>query len=304
MTTVVYIAGYGRSGSTVLSAVLGSHPNIMSGGELVLGPEEWFDANRICACGLPYAECDFWSDLLRDPRIRRAADRTVRSTERLTRLPLLGLGLISRSRRDAYRQVQSHILGHITARSGKQVVVDASKSARYAAGRALALSRLAGYDVRLIHLVRDGRRALESLRRTGSNRALEGLAVAQRPSAIRACVGWLRSNACAHLFRTIEGPDRYIRLRYEDFIADPTTQLRRLGSFLGLDMTPVLDRIAGDGRFPVGHMVGGNRIRLERWITLRPAPANVVPPDLTRGERALFAAACGWLNRRYGYDAA
>ena len=32
--TIIYIAGYGRSGSTVLDIMLGDHPRIFSGGEL------------------------------------------------------------------------------------------------------------------------------------------------------------------------------------------------------------------------------------------------------------------------------
>ena len=32
--TVLYIAGYGRSGSTVLDMLLGTHPRIIGGGEL------------------------------------------------------------------------------------------------------------------------------------------------------------------------------------------------------------------------------------------------------------------------------
>ena len=58
---VVYIAGVGRSGSTVLDSVLGNHPAIQSVGELSRLANDGWIHNFYCSCGEPAKECPFWS---------------------------------------------------------------------------------------------------------------------------------------------------------------------------------------------------------------------------------------------------
>jgi hypothetical protein len=59
---VIYILGRGRSGSTVLDAVLGNAPQVQSVGEVVVGlhnfPEE------LCSNGETIAESSFWSQVI------------------------------------------------------------------------------------------------------------------------------------------------------------------------------------------------------------------------------------------------
>ena len=57
---VLYIGGEGRSGSTVLSAVLGNHEGYVPVGEL---PDVWLALlrNDRCGCGEPFATCPFWT---------------------------------------------------------------------------------------------------------------------------------------------------------------------------------------------------------------------------------------------------
>ena len=63
MYKVLYIAGDGRSGSTLLNIALGNHDQVLAMGELcnvhrfVLGQENW------CSCGLPVSDCDFWQSV-------------------------------------------------------------------------------------------------------------------------------------------------------------------------------------------------------------------------------------------------
>jgi len=58
---VLYIGGWGRSGSTLLAHVLGEVPGFVSVGELRYVWQAGPGANELCGCGLQFAECPFWT---------------------------------------------------------------------------------------------------------------------------------------------------------------------------------------------------------------------------------------------------
>src|SRR5215208_4373820 len=57
---VLYIAGLGRSGSTILANTLGQIKGFFSGGELNFIWKHALIENRLCGCGRPSQECEFW----------------------------------------------------------------------------------------------------------------------------------------------------------------------------------------------------------------------------------------------------
>ncbi len=297
----LYIGGYGRSGSTVLSAVLSAHPDLVSVGEAAFAMEDWTQG-RDCSCGKPYDECDFWADMLQSRELPTPRAALNRSVEKASTLPFLMLGLLGAPLRDAYAEYHRVVASFVRRRSGSNLIVDSSKSARLTLGRPLALSRLGGEEVYFLHLVRDGRSTLDSLTRTGSNWALEGRRAERRFRTIRGLIGWVSANLAAACVGRLVGKARYCRIRFEDFQADPDSTVQEIGRFLGRDMTPVVQRLAERAPFDTGHMVGGNRVRFQRQIEVHPPPST--PPTLSRPTRLMFAVLGGWLNSAYGYPRA
>ncbi len=59
----VYILGTGRCGSTIFEILLGSHPKIQATGEFHGLPFPKWMPGTICACGLTYNVCPFWSQV-------------------------------------------------------------------------------------------------------------------------------------------------------------------------------------------------------------------------------------------------
>src|ERR1700743_2959648 len=59
--TVIYIAGSGRSGSTLLERVLGEMPGAVNVGELIDVFRRTAPLGERCGCGLPFTDCPFWS---------------------------------------------------------------------------------------------------------------------------------------------------------------------------------------------------------------------------------------------------
>ena len=65
---LVYIAGYPRSGSTLLLRLLGAAPGYFAIGEL---HEVWlrsFIEDQLCGCGRSFSECDFWEQVVAPKR--------------------------------------------------------------------------------------------------------------------------------------------------------------------------------------------------------------------------------------------
>jgi hypothetical protein len=174
MTKVLYIAGYGRSGSTVLDVILGNHSHFVGIGEVSFLLDDWGNSSRLCACGAPYSECQFWKGLFPNQFPPSELAQTVRKIEKLSSVPRLLLGLIKHEDREVYHAYHERLFRYVTSSSQRSIVVDSSKSARAAVGRFLALTRTARQDVYVLHLVRNGLATMESLLVRGRNWALEG----------------------------------------------------------------------------------------------------------------------------------
>jgi hypothetical protein len=299
--SVIYIAGYGRSGSTVLGTLLGSAPGVVHAGELSCLAVEWPDPTRRCSCGKPLSECPTWLGLDPDFILKPREWGRLRRAEALSRLPRLALGWASREERRIIRKYERNVLSTLSKGTGCQIIVDSSKTARAAAARPLALERYGEASVFLVHLTRHGRMCLQSLLSTGSNWKLEGRAKANQPGAARASSGWLLANLSASISGRLFFKGRYCRLRFEDLLEDPDRVLGDLEDRLGLDLTAVRDQIRARGSFKIGHVLGGNRLRFENELRLQAARAES-PAKLSRYQRLVFSLTAGWLNRLYGYD--
>lgn len=295
---MLYIAGYGRSGSTLLSMVLSAHPDVASVGEVAFLPDDRLDPSRTCACGASYAECDLWSSVT--ALEEGMAGGALRRIERFASLAPHLLWGIGGPDADRYGRFQQRLFAEVTELEGASVVVDSSKTAWRTAGRPLALARLADLDVRVLHLIRSGNETLRSLVEVGSNWALEGHREAKSLPGLRATVGWVTANLTASCLRLALGDSKYMQVRFEDFLENPVSTVERIGGFVGLDMGPVSDRLRADGSFESGHSVGGNRIRHQESVKVRRSAPRERPP-VRLSSRVAFAILGEWLNRVYGY---
>lgn len=298
--TLIYIAGYGRSGSTILGTILGAHPQIHNVGEIRHIFELWSTHDRPCACGASYHDCPFWRDLVNSPEAEKCR-LFARNMERFLYLPRLLAGSRDTVEWSQYLECQRRLLLYARERSGKPVILDSSKSAWSAAGRLLALQQLPQEEVYVIHLVRSGLAVTESQVTKGTNRALEGSNKNPRGLALRTIVGWITANAIVTILTRYLPSGRYLRIRYEDFIDEPQSTLSKVAAFTGFDLVPVQQRIASQDHFEIGHIVAGNRLRFQQRVQLRTASVEKQRTQLTGRVRALFWLLGGWLQHYYGY---
>jgi hypothetical protein len=331
---VLKIVGLGRSGSTILDVVLGNHPQIESVGEVGnLVGSGWIsqeslrgmDPERLrvplCTCGkrldvlyvdTPDEACPFWSSVRREwvertdrdsiesyPKLQEAFELKSRwSRYGLDPLPRL---LYEKRRPSAqfrsYARLTLAFFESIRAVSGKPILVDSSKSE---AG-ALAWGMVPGIDLYVVHLVRDGRAVITSLRKSFEKDLQAGIMWDHKGRPMwKTVVRWIVRNLASEWVCTQLGPKRTMRLRYEDFVADPKTALERIGSLIELDLTEVADAASSGKPMHAGHNIGGNRTKKSGFITLRP-DAEEWKSALSPAEQRLSWMLMGWLMSRYGY---
>ena len=63
---VVYVSGFGRSGSTIVEGLLQSRYAATGLGEIFFLWERGALRNELCGCGLRFRQCPFWTEVLRD----------------------------------------------------------------------------------------------------------------------------------------------------------------------------------------------------------------------------------------------
>lgn len=300
--TVLYIMGLFRSGSTILDIILGNHDQVESVGELrSLAATGWM-GSEVCSCGQPAASCEHWlavrqrwQQLVGGDRVARLVELQNRF-ERIRSFPILFAASLVRTQAfREYARLTAALYAAIAEVSGISIIVDSTKYP----GRALALSRMSGISLRLVHLVRDGRGVVWSVHRK-ANVDLEGNVVDIAPGSVAKTTTrqWLRVNLMSSLVAALGGV-RSIRVRYEDFVVKPEHELARIGQLAGVDFSGLATRLVAGEPLHSGHMIAGNRVRHSGAIRLKPDLEwrEKLPDD----ERRAFWKGAGWLARRYGY---
>lgn len=300
---IVYIAGYGRSGSTLLDMILGQHPAVVSAGEVTTLSRHVWAQREYCSCGKTAPECERWGEigstwLARpdDAASLPAYHRLQADVEAIVSPVRLLRRTLFRRAFDRYAARTLLLFDAIRSQSGKDIVIDSSKLP----GRALALHATGAVDLRVIHLVRDGRGVAASMLRPYEVDAKAGLQkkLVSKP-AFRTAIRWCLVNLAAEMLRRRVGPQRYLQIRYEDFIADPRAGLAAIGELTGLDFAPIADALMrGDAIHPV-HQIAGSRLRMTKSIRLE--RSDDWRTRLSPRQRAHFDLLGGWLLRRYGY---
>jgi hypothetical protein len=277
-TRVLFLGGLGRSGTTVLERLLDREPSVQALGEVVHLWQRSLRDDEQCGCGERFHDCPFWTRVgdrafggwgnVDVDRVLTLRDRVDRSR----RVPRLVSGLTSAQwRRDLQEYVGHYERLYAAARevSGCDVVLDSSKQASLP----FCLDTSGVIDLRVIHCVRDSRAVAFSQGREVARpeATSEDNRQMHRLSAGASAFYWMLHNAEVDLFGAVHA--RTLRLRYEDWVADPATSLRTIREFAGLP--PSVAGAAGTHEadqveLGASHTCSGNPMRFTRGpVTLR-----------------------------------
>ena len=269
-TKVVFIGGWGRSGSTLLEALLARLDGVVVLGEVTHLWERGLGGDELCACGQPFSRCPFWVhvgkqafggwdqvDLDRVRELKAEVDRQ-------RRMPTTARRRLDREHRATileYTQLFRSIYDAAAEVSGADVVVDSSKEIPLA----MALSHDAQIDLRVLHMVRDSRGVAHSWSKLVERPEAHGEAMPQF-SARWSTTMWLSLNAAVAGLRHRRVP--VARVRYEDLVDDAVDTVRGAWRELGLPgdgELPMVD--AGTIELRPTHSVAGNPMRFQTGLT-------------------------------------
>ena len=271
---IVYMGGYGRSGSTLIEMLVADNPHVLGIGEA----SNLFDVfnnqpTAHCSCNARAQACPLWSTVWN--RLERRGLCTFEVERWAARFESY-FGLFywmiagPRRRRNYARYIRVLVVSICSGGPAELThLVDSSKSTRRTAFRPFWLKRFGGADVVLIHVVRDVRGCIWSQVR-GDNQKLERGETPHMPFAtLRTTINWGLSNCYASLVGVILGESNYVRVRYEDFVKGPKASLADTQKIIGLDLSIQCERIDMGQLSPNTHQFSGNRMRFNKSIKLR-----------------------------------
>jgi hypothetical protein len=298
---VVYIAGWGRSGSTLLGNVLNEIEGFFFTGELRYVWEHGLLHDRSCGCGAPIQSCPVWERVFEQAlgdlgpgQVQRMADLRDAVTQPRRIAADQWLGLTSRPV-DArpYLDVVERLYRTIAQVTNSRYIVDSSKTP----GELHLIPRMSGIELCVLHLVRDARGCAYSWKKSVERQDTDAQMMEQRSVA----AGTLRWGLWNTLIETLgRGARCYHRLHYETFAEAPERSLRALVNELGEPQAKLPFLTGSSVSMGRNHTIWGNPKRVEG------GPVEIALDDEWKREQPaadrMLASLVGfpWLLR-YGY---
>jgi hypothetical protein len=264
MPKLVYIGGYGHSGSTLLEYLLTANSQILACGEVASVLRDGAKKKH-CTCGRLALDCPVWGQFLTESGRSSGLGHAA-----------LALALLD------------------SAGAHYDALVDSTKTAWRHALAPFRLRRKLGDDFLLVHLVRDPRAVAWSAIKKTERRQQK----VNRPLFCSFIVaGWTVANLACEIFAR-RHPDQCLRLRYEDLAARPGESLDILLARIAPGAKWRGEELgAADNR----HQLYGNRMR-GKSLSLADVKEDLAwRADMPGAYRRLVSPLSAVLRARYGY---
>jgi len=310
MTRVVFLAGLGRSGTTLLERALAELPGVEALGEVNHLWRRSLVDDELCGCGEPFSRCPHWRAVGDrafggwDNVDLAAVEAAQGEAMRLRHIPGLARGRPAPSRAaDVIADHHRRVYEAASAVAGAPVVVDSSKHPALA----YVLRRDPALDLRVVHVVRDPRGVAYSWtkqveRPEGRGDGSERWMTRYSPSA--SALLWLSHNSSTALLRALG--TRLLLVRYESFVQEPAQTLAAVAQFAGLELEAGALAFVEPGalRLRPAHTASGNPLRFthgrleiradDAWRTQLPRRDSLLVSALTYPQLAHY----GFAGRR------
>lgn len=258
---VLYIAGPTRSGSTIISNILGQINGFFHAGEVI---EAW-DRGREwkCSCGQSPIECEVWSKIFKtlNAAISRADQaEIVRMRDKLSKSHKVILNhyrnshkLIPNTAEARYLDGLATLYNMIRNKTGADVIIDSSKNVGYAD----TLKRMKAIELYVLHLVRDSRATVFSW-----SKKKKGL---WKAHPLKTAAVWSSRNIAAEFLKRGQS-NKYLKMRYEDFIKNPQEGVRAILNILNVGKVRLPFISSDEVILETSHGLCGNPGRFNRGV--------------------------------------
>ena len=284
--TLVYIAGTNYSGTTLLTSILGCHPEIESAGQL-FELSDYIENNRLCMCGKNLSDCGFWAAVIGGMEYTKSVLLSkLKTSSEFSYGGVIQskLGLVlPRHPKDVqlYRELSKQLLHQIQKVSGRRTIVDSSKNPHrlhwlVRSGVCLDL------DLKVISMTRHGYGVMASYQKRGRG-------------SLRSAAAWVWRNRAVEKIVGETVGERNLTLKYENLCEDPVGTLKRICNYIGIEFRGEML----DFRSRLQHQIGGNPMRFDKssQITADKKWEGQLGPR----ERLIFDFVAGRKMKQYGY---
>ncbi|MDR8390255.1 hypothetical protein NC796_03825 [Aliifodinibius sp. S!AR15-10] len=255
---VIYIAGNGHSGSTLLDIILGSNDECFSAGELKAITRDTI-MQEYCSCKKIISDCEVWSEVIQlwqancEVDYQQYQNLRLRFERNKSTLRTLFNRMWPSNDFDKYCEATLQLFQALRKVTGKSVIIDSSKSPQ----RIAVLSRIV--DLRVIHLCRDFTGVLNSAKKSSSKDIKAGIEKDNPASRTwKVVVDWIVTNIATEIFCIGVNSSKVF---YKNYVHNPE-------SLRGIH--PLMDQINGKESFSTSHMLAGNIIRLKKDLKINP----------------------------------
>jgi hypothetical protein len=272
---ILYIAGCGRSGTTILGFVFGNMARAVDLGE-VLDVIKF--KGRPNGFGPETPNHQFWEGVIRDVQEELGGLDYVKLAALQSRLDthwaVLKLRLGWRppaAELTEYRRFLRVLYDRLQADERFDVLIDSSKYP----SRLDHLRHIYPDDrVRVLHVVRDPIDLARAFRNPEQSQPKSFGETLLYAFAVNTLVAWVSRGL---------GCGRYVRMQYEAFVARPEHQVRQVADAFGLDALQAIHRISAGEPLLRGFIFNGNRMRTQATVRLeRRAPVSLPERSLVQ----------------------
>jgi len=310
---VLSLVGPDRSGTTVLGNILGEVEGITNAGEMRWLWRRGLRERRPCGCGRPPVECPRWSDVLdrARPELTRSTRRedfdaavsevmTAQGEVLALRNRVRLLSSVNSRELDwpalsCTRAVTAELCRSLVEVTGAPLIVDTSKL--------VAVAALLAGDDRIDHYVlqvtRDPRAVAFSWQRPKPLPLAGGMGTMATVGTSSTVAWWMLASLEAELLRRRIPRDRWMLLKYEDFVQHPKASVDRVLAFLEVSAP---GPFVADDTVALGtnHTLAGNPNRFRTGL-VQIREDDEWRSRMAQRDRIIIGAAAYPLLVRYGY---
>jgi len=297
---VLYIAGFERSGSTIINRVLGQIDGFVAWGELRDIWQHGIVEDRDCSCGNSFADCSAWQEILTaafGDRQELDLDKIIKLQQKTRSLVLPHhFGLLKdkalKSKTKDYLNALNQLYQAIHTQTNSKVIVDSTKASWYG----YVLNMLPAIDLYVVHVVRNPQGICYSLER----RKQSGEPECQWYNPLHASLSWTAKNYSVEMLLN-KDTTRYLRIRYEDFTNNPRDTVKLILNLVRESDSQLPFEADSTVKLGLDHLFTGSPSSRATTGSVKLKPDEKWKTKLKLQDKTTVSSLTLPLSKRYGY---